>query len=67
MMCPSCDKDIPDHSVFCLYCGARINVTGEVEHSFMPDSFVSKVREAEMLNYPEPWYHGGVRIHRGAP
>lgn len=43
MMCPSCDKDIPDYSVFCLYCGARINVTGEVEHSFMPDSFVSKV------------------------
>ena len=26
-----------------------------------------RFREAEMLNHPEPWYHGGVRIHRGAP
>jgi predicted amidophosphoribosyltransferase len=36
MECSKCEKDIPDDSKFCTYCGAKVEITNNVKEDIVP-------------------------------
>ncbi|QVK17554.1 zinc-ribbon domain-containing protein [Mycoplasmatota bacterium] len=62
MYCSQCGKQIPDDSIFCRYCGTKVNVIEErkTENRY-------EVNDDEILLTYNPEFHGGYVIKKLIP